>query len=226
MKIITKTISNILQRISPVLLIESDLNVSLKTVEHVTCIFDVGVGKGTQYLYSRYPDASLMLFEPNPNYHSHIENNILNNRKGELFKNALGAKRCRETFSICGGMSSLFKRDQKLYGHNSATKTIEVEVRRLDELFNADQIPPGSLLKIDAEASELDILKGSESLLTKFDYIIVELRLKGFIDCYNPSQLVEFLAKHDFLLEEVLSAKKHLGQFVYLDALFVKKNNK
>ena len=53
-----------------------------------------------------------------------------------------------------------------------------VKIKPLDEILNMEKISKNTLLKIDCEGGELDVLRGATKIIKKVNYIIIELRLQ------------------------------------------------
>ena len=85
-----------------------------------------------------------------------------------------------------------------------------------------ENISNNTILKIDCEGAELDILKGADKILQTVDFVIVELRLQK-INTYNPSELINFLYEKNFLLEKILKIYYAKIGIDYIDILFIKK---
>jgi FkbM family methyltransferase len=87
----------------------------------------------------------------------------------------------------------------------SKTKGILVKVRSLDNLIGELEIGKVDWLKIDAEGMELDILRGAERILVKYNpKLIIEIR-------ENKGEILGFLKERDFRVEEI--DDRHLFSF-------------
>lgn len=101
-------------------------------------------------------------------------------------------------------------------------RTVELEVIRLDSV-----VPIGTVvdyLKIDAQGSELDILKGAGDLLHTTKVIECEVE---FVPIYKDQPLFEdvkqYLESYGFRFHKYIRvAKWHSGVPVFGDAIFVK----
>ena len=92
----------------------------------------------------------------------------------------------------------------------------------LSLLLNLYNIPKNTLLKIDTEGYELEVLKGSEKLLKNIDYCIIEVRLEN-INTYNPSEIINFLYEKNFIFHKILKIYYAKYGIDFIDVLF-KKN--
>ena len=180
-------------------------------------IIDVGVADGTDFLFNNFPKAKYFFIEPNSIYHEIIENKLLKKYNGKIFKIAAGNQTGKLEFFNEGVASSFLQReDYKL------TKKIYINVDKLDNILKNEIISGTTLLKIDTEGFELDVLKGSEELLKKINYCIVEIRLQK-IKTYNPSEIIKFLLINGFYWDKILKVYYAKEGVDFIDVLFIKK---
>lgn len=180
-------------------------------------VIDVGVANGTDFLFEDFPNAKYFFIEPNSTYHEVIEKKLLKKYNGKIFKIAAGNQIGKLKFFDEGVTSSFLQReDYKL------TRKIDINVDKLDNILRDEIISGTTLLKIDTEGFELDVLKGSEDLLKKIDYCIIEIRLQK-IKTYNPSELVAFLDNKKFHWDKILKVYYAKEGIDFIDVLFVKK---
>ena len=101
-------------------------------------------------------------------------------------------------------------------------ETVEVSVKRLDSIIDSQKLSRPSLLKIDTEGYELNVLLGAKSLIKNVDYIIVEVSiLKRFNNSYEFFDIVNYLKSNGFSLHQILTANKdNQGLVRYCDLLF------
>ena len=186
----------------------------------VDTIIDIGVADGTKFLLDNFPKAKYFFVEPNPIYHKKIKDILLKKYHGKLFKIAAGNETGELEFFDQGVTSSILQReDYKL------TKKIKINIDTLDNIIKKEIILGKTLLKIDTEGFELDVLKGSNEILKKIDYCIIETRLQK-IKTYNPSDLISFLKENNFYWDKILKVYYAKDGIDFLDILFIKKNTK
>ena len=180
-------------------------------------IIDVGVEKGTDFLVKKFPKANFFLVEANSSFYGYLENEFLAKYKGKLFKVAAGQKNQTKFFYQSGPISSFFKRDNFKFNKKKLVK-----IKPLDEILNMEKISKNTLLKIDCEGGELDVLKGATKIIKKINYIIIELRLQK-IKTYNPSEIINFLYKNNFQWKQVIKVYYAKEGIDYIDILFENK---
>jgi FkbM family methyltransferase len=143
-------------------------------------VFDVGVAKGTPWLYDAFNESYFYLFEPVDTFNNDISN-ILHYINGEHVKLGL---------SSAAGKASLFipeKADQHQistlhYSISSTSKSNqihEIETTTLDEFCSHIDMPQPCLLKTDVQGHDLNVLQGAVETLKKIDVVISEIPLYG-----------------------------------------------
>ena len=189
-----------------------DKNLNIKN------IIDVGVANGTDFLLKNYPKANYLFVEPYKKFHSNIENNLLKMYKGKLFKYAAHNKKELKNFYKLDVSSSIIKRKNIKY----KAKPIIVKADRLDSILKKQKITKDSILKIDTEGNELNVLKGSTYILKKVNFLIIESRLKN-VKTYNPNELISFIYRKNFIWDSIINVGYAKNGISYMDILF-KKN--
>ncbi len=179
-------------------------------------LIDVGANKGQFALatYSVVPDARIDCFEPLPTAAKtlaawaeaaspdlRIHRLALSDRKGsaEFYVTS------RED------SSSLFQPAEAQQENGVDVKhRIHVSTDRLDNILSANEIRRPSLLKIDVQGGELDVLRGLGRLLEVVDYIYLET---SFIELYEGQPLFadthEYLKSQDYMLRGVANCVGH-----------------
>ena len=211
-----KILQKFLKKINIKIFYSRDKNLIKKI--NVDQVIDVGVAKGTRPLLDNFPKAEYFFIEANKDYYNYIENNLLKNYKSKLFKFAAGEKDETKKINISGPISSFYERENFNF-----EKNYEVKVKKLDDILENENIFRNTLLKIDCEGAELEILKGSTKTLKIVDYVIAEIRLQK-INTYNPSEIISYLYKNGFIwvdLLEIYYAKEGID---YIDILFKRLN--
>ena len=186
-------------------------------------IIDVGVASGTEPLLKNYRNCYFILIEPHPFYHDFIQKNILNHVKGYLLKYGVGNKNEDLELLDNGRASGFFSREDNLKRNK-----VKVKVKKLDNLLDEIKFfetSDATLLKIDTEGFELNVLKGATKLLSSkmLKYVILELRISFIKNNYNPTDIFVFLNEYGFKflrIDKVAYRKKGVS---YLDITFSKK---
>lgn len=143
-------------------------------------VIDVGVAFGTPGLYDSLKgqgDVKFYLVEPVPECAP-----VLKNYERELgattFNVAAGAEDGTISFNVHSDVSGSSSFEQ-WEGAEMDGKLVTVPVRRLDTLIPGPLARP-SLLKVDTQGSELQVIEGAAGILADIDVIILECSFHQF----------------------------------------------
>jgi len=175
-------------------------------------VIDVGVADGTPDLYNRFPNAFLDLFEPHPKYQDELEATVMRSRPGRLHRMGLGSVEGTAKLYLKGRTGSSL-------GVDKGQGSIEVPVRRLDTVLEADSIRRPCLLKIDTEGYELEVLKGAVGIMQHIDCVATELHFTT-PQLYRPHDLITFLDGLGFEMSEMLDYHATHGRVWCADFVF------
>lgn len=161
-------------------------------------VFDVGANKG-QFLrkfFRVFPHATVHAFEPGPGFEK-LKKRVGPRRDVTFINQALGSASGTRTFSINSlwGMSSFLKQGKEYWGE--IREEVELEVDTIDAYCAANHVGRISLLKIDTQGYELEILKGAGECIRESRIHMVYLELI-FSDMY------ENLPRFDTILTHLL----------------------
>lgn len=189
-----------------------------------TTVIDVGVSHGTPELYAAFPKSVHILIEPIAEHEPHLKS-ICEQLEFATYIIAAAAEQT--------GEAMLRVSDNAMYSSVTSSEGSQVEVPHyqnrtiqtiaIDDLARQSNLAGPAVLKIDVDGSELNVLKGSVSFLSKVECVIVEATLFGqFQDVMN------FMTIHNFVLYDIVD---HLfrpldGALWQVDLIFVPKNSK
>lgn len=189
----------------------------------VNTVIDVGVAYGTGWLYSRFPDANLVLIDPVPNPELA---QTLGDRRHTFVETALGAHPGTAVAHVDldeSGLSSLHQRSELTRTENRVRET-EVRMTRLDDVV-AETVPSDHRigLKIDTEGYELEVLAGASATLQRCEFVVCEASvLARFDQNYRLDDLVMIMREAGFGVGAVLSAYRDAaGLIKFIDVAFL-----
>lgn len=153
-------------------------NIFLKHFIHEPdIIFEVGSRYGDEsiVLSNTFPNAKIFSFECNPLTIDICKEKIKNRYNINFFPYALGEKNSKQPFYSYmdnnDGASSLLKRlDYK----STQKNTGYVEIRKLDDFVNQNQISKIDYFCMDVQGYELNVLSGGKNFLKNIQYIVME----------------------------------------------------
>ena len=188
---------------------------------------DVGAASGTQSIYSAFPEAFHIVFEPLIDFNDQLKVTMRPYRH-EVHNCALleesGERMILRHKDLYG--SSLMHQHKK----DSSADLASVPIKTLDEIMGGRDLSGGLLIKTDCQGSDLLALKGGVKTLACADVVIVESSLFRFWGEHHPDiyDIMTFMHEHDFALYDILDGLYRpfdhaLGQ---VDLAFVKKTGK
>jgi FkbM family methyltransferase len=194
-------------------------------------IVDVGANRGQFSLAARnfHPNAKIVAFEPLASAASVYRRVFRDDTLVSLHETAIGPKQCTVVMQRSGSedSSSLLTISDlmpELYPGTQAVGTEIVAVAPLTNFLARTDFAGGSLLKIDVQGYEVEVLKSAELLLPLFDRIYVEA---SFLPLYEgqvmADELISFLQEHHFKIVGILNPSFHpvTGLTVQADMLFI-----
>ena len=153
-------------------------------------------------------------FQNNPNVY--VTNELLNDKIEEV-----------DWYEERNSGDSFFKEKTK---HFLKTKPIKRNTIDLNSIINRDNIlrnEKNIFIKIDCQGAEIPILKGSTSILTNTDFIILEIPLFGKYNEGVPNflQHIQFMDSIGFCPFDMLE-NHYVNNFnIQIDMLFINKSH-
>lgn len=170
-------------------------------VPDLDCIIDVGANIGQFAIAANkfYPNAIIHSFEPVPSSFVALEKNITNIPNINIYNVALGDISGDISFYQNAHSHASSVLEVSNFQKSSVPKTrkfhaIKVQCYRLDKFLFKNPIQGTSLLKLDVQGFEKNVLIGAQNFLNQIDYIVLET---SFISMYKNEPLFDEM--HSFL---------------------------
>ncbi len=212
------------------------------SIEHATAlqhrpfktIVDVGANRGQFALFARIlnPEASIHAFEPLEAPRTVCARLFAGDPLVKVQQVAIGSSDHDATIFVTAkdDSSSLLPVEpfqEEIFGTVASSRQ-GVPVRRLASCLSATEIRQPSLLKIDVQGTELEVLVGSEEILPLFSAVYIEC---SYVMLYKKQALAEeiisWMQEHDFVIGGVFNQHEHPGVGpVQADFLFVRSGAK
>ncbi len=204
-----------------------ELSPLVKKISKAKTLIDVGSNKGQFGLLTRkfFPDIKIHSFEPQIE-ELNIQKKNLGSNNINYYNFALGSEEKISNLYITErkDSSSLLKPIETNSKKYLAKEIRKISVKILDKLPGLNNIERPSILKLDVQGFELEVLKGSNEMLNFIDYIITEV---SFVEIYEnqvmENKLVDFIQSKSFKLEAKCNLSKIREKFFQEDILFIKK---
>lgn len=180
-----------------------------KEVSEVDTIIDIGANNGQFLKASNYffPKASIYSFEPIPDLFQKLDK--LQSKNIKIFNIAVGSSTGNFDFHLnaYSHVSSFLNisKENETYPKDSI-RTIQVKQDTLDNVSKSLDIKGITLLKLDVQGFEMEVLKGGiNTIKTHVNYIIVEA---NFVNLYENqptfTELNRYLNELGFELKTML----------------------
>ena len=193
---------------------------------------DVGshMGEYIIQLVKRFNVEKIYAFEPNPTIFKKLSKNVRNKRNIEIFDIGVGHLNEKKILhqNIESSSSSIYPLNinSKYYKKKfiilnflnlkKISKPIEIDLIKLEDFLNNKKIIQVDLLKIDAEGSEFNVLKGLNKSIKKVKLIHLEHHFDDMIiKNYKLTDIHEYLLNNNF--EKIFKIKmKFRKSFEYI----------
>lgn len=198
-------------------------------------LIDVGANKG-QFILSainRNNNVKIFAFEPIYEICQKLKNifYIENKYDVNIFQCALGSQNINSEINISNKIDSssilnIGKNQNKIFFGTHAIKKEKIKIIRLDSIISKDQIDRPSLLKIDVQGYEENVLLGVGELFKVIDYIYCECSM---IELYDNQPLFvdiyTIMKSNKFKLININNPYLINGELVQADFLFKNENS-
>lgn len=184
-------------------------------------VIDVGVLKGTPFLYDCFPDAKFVLIDPLEESRQAVEATY--GGRLDFDFHVCGASEQAGAFTLRVPRGGLAKSSTARRAKQSAeVEERQIDTRPLDDICAGYSGPFG--LKIDTEGHELSVLRGARNVLKDCEFVIAEVSIKRrFENGYRFSDVIGFMAAEGFEAHSFLSGFTRSPRMS--DVLFVKWNS-
>lgn len=200
--------------------------------EDINYIVDIGANVGQFSLAVRQilPQARILSFEPLTECAQKYQTLFHSDHMISFFQKAIGPTPAEVNMHVSESADSsslleISELQNTLFPGTAESHQEKVIQDRLDSFIDIDDIPETSVLKIDVQGYELEVLKGCESLLQKFRFIYVEC---SFMSLYQNQALahevISWLLERNFHLSGIGTPLvfDNKGQSIQGDFIFSK----
>ncbi len=203
-----------------------------KMVPNLNYIIDVGANSGqfSKVANAFYPDAKIDAFEPLPDLFPKMAKKFTANKNITVHNLALGNENGQIKFNQndYGHISSILEINSENIHYpkqSNSIPQIDVEIKTLDSFLSDKELPSLTLLKLDVQGYELEVLKGASGSIKKIDYVIIEANLEQlYTNQPSFTEMNNYLNNIGFELQGMLDF--NLGfknKYIEIDLLFKNK---
>tara|TARA_A100001011_G_scaffold58173_1_gene57328 strand:- start:1101 stop:1817 length:717 start_codon:yes stop_codon:yes gene_type:complete len=210
-----------------------ELSPFLRKIKKINTLIDIGSNKGQFILLCLkfFPSLTIYSIEPIKEILER-QRNFFKFRKSIFFFNfGIGNKNKNLNFYITERMdSSSFLTINKSDNFNknySVKEKRSIKIRQLDQILKNKILIKPTLIKIDVQGYELEVLKSAKKILSKTDFILLEVSKNKM---YNKQplerEIINFLKKKNFIIKKKSNwIKIKNTKFMQRDILFKRKIN-
>lgn len=182
-------------------------------------ILDIGAYKGrwTNEVERIFPSSKFTLVEPI--WRPHLQE--LEYKHSVMYELLYSENTTIDFYQMKNTGDSIFKEKTNTFAD---CKPIKKQTKTLDTLFKDMHF---DLIKIDAQGSEIPILKGGMNLIKNTDFILLEIPFNGVYNENVPdfSTHITFMNSIDFIPFDIMEFHRIKDILVQVDILFVRKNH-
>ena len=196
----------------------------LSQINQIKTIIDIGSNKGQFSLLAKslFPEVKIFSFEPQIEC-LNLQKTILGKKNIKYFNFGLGNIIKKTNFYITNREdSSSFLKPIQIKMNKYKTKKIEkISVKRLDRIIKKNEIKRPSIMKLDVQGYELEVLRGSKKILRNIDFIIAEISFKQvYKKQVTKKKLLQFLNRNHFKSKKMFNISKLNNKLFQADILF------
>jgi FkbM family methyltransferase len=139
-------------------------------------VLDIGANHGnwTRAALPYFPEAEYVLIEPEDQLKTHVQDKIDSGYKIRWINAGVADKSGNMRFYISDqDDSNTFLPREEQPETRVASETV-IEVKTLDEIVSAYNLPTPEIVKIDAEGFDLKVLQGASNLIGKTNVFLLE----------------------------------------------------
>jgi FkbM family methyltransferase len=196
------------------------LRVLLRARLEVAEVIDVGVFRGTPFLYEAFPDCDFILVDPRRDAEKTLEERPKSFR---LINAALGRAEGEMMLSEQGVCSTFLRWADA--SRADPHRRYPVKVMTLDALIAAELKSDRIGIKIDAEGFEGEVIEGLDAALPRVKFVIVEVSIKRRLEgAPFFSDIVAAMRDKGFYFYNMMESTRVRPQR-YLDVLFLPKDD-
>lgn len=191
-------------------------------------IYDIGANKGTwtNECLKFFPEAIYYLFEPQINLKEDINSLLGTHKNIQLFSVGVGNIDGELDFTIHERDDSCSFRFSKAEADIKGFRQVKVPIVKLDSFANEKNLKPPSILKIDAEGLDLDVLDGAKNLILETDIIMIEVAIMNKNINNSALNVLNYLDQTGFRLFDITDINRPFANKVLwlCEMVFIKKN--
>ncbi|MNR09792.1 hypothetical protein D3C85_1260110 [compost metagenome] len=173
-----------------------------------------------------FPNANYYLFEPQINLKKDIDLRFKDLKNIQLFSVGVGNVNDELNFTIHERDDSCTFSFSEQEARNRGFEQIKMPIVKLESFVKENNLKTPSILKIDAEGLDLEVLQGADSLLQHSEIIMVEVAVMNRRLKNTASEMLNYLNDKGFKLFDITDINRPFSNNVLWlsEFVFIKKN--
>ena len=163
-------------------------------------VVDIGANQGqfTKKILKVLPESKIFCFEPLPDEYNFLKKKFSNYPNISFFNYALGNKAGKtffqkNKFSPSSSILEMSENHKANFPFTASTSKIEVMLERLDSFLKTINPDDKTLIKIDVQGYESEVILGGEEVIKRSKVILIET---SFRELYTGQKLFEDIYRH------------------------------
>lgn len=191
-------------------------------------IYDIGANKGawTEECLKYFPSSNYYLFEPQISLKKDINLRFKNFKNVQLFSVGVGNVNDQLNFTIHDRDDSCSFSFSEQEAKDRGFEQIKIPIVKLESFVKENDLKKPSILKIDAEGLDLEVLEGANGLLQHSDIIMVEVAIMNKRLKNTVLEMLNYLDLNGFKLFDITDINRPFPNNVLWlsEFVFIKKN--
>ena len=191
-------------------------------------IIDVGanIGQFSRAALGFWPNVDVVAFEPLHLCAEKLDRALRRHGRVEVHRVAVGREDGTIPFrphqiSLSSSALPATESAQREYAWARELPAVEVPIRRLDTILAGRALRRPTLLKLDVQGFELEVLAGAQQTLAAVDAVLVEVAIeRAYKNQPLFSEVHDYLRGLDWVLAGPLDVRRERGRIVELDCLY------
>ncbi|MFH4964287.1 FkbM family methyltransferase [Gaetbulibacter sp. M235] len=208
-------------------LLDNFFNLLINQNYYPMTIYDIGANKGTwtKECLKYFPSATYYLFEPQINLKKDIDFLFSDKKNIQLFSVGVGNTSGELDFTIHERDDSCSFRFLEEEAIQRGFKQIKVPIVKLDNFAIEKKLIYPSILKIDAEGLDLEVLQGAKNLVQKTEIIMIEVGVMNKNINNSVLKVMEYLDQIGFRFFDITDLNRPFENNVLwlCEFVFIKK---
>jgi FkbM family methyltransferase len=189
-------------------------------------VIDVGASDGqwTRHCQRVFPNAAYFLVEARDTHEKALRAFRIESPNIDFAICTLGSQTQTAAIYEHGNQTSVLTSE---YADAPQTTCTTVELKTLDTLITPKQLTGPTIIKLDVQGYELEVLRGGERLLETphVQFLLAEVSMRRIYDSAPLAhEVIQFAADHDFRIFDICSycPRPHDQELAQCDVLFAR----